>query len=355
MKAVIYNGSTSISVEDRAKPSILEPTDAIVKALHTTICGTDLHILQGHVPTCTPGRILGHEGVGTIDSVGAAVDNFSVGQLVLISCITSCGTCHYCRRRMPSQCLSGGWILGNKTDGTQAEYVRTPHAAFSLHAVPESMDPKVAVTLSDVVPTSYECGILNGQIQPGASVAIIGTGPIGLMILQMVQGLFGPAITVMVGRGQPRLDTAKSMGRDAYTESVISSALELTEKRGFDVVIEAVGTDDSFELAQSLVGAGGTIASLGVFGKPCNLHLDKLWNRNICLRTRLVDAVSTPDLIRIIESGAINPSFLVSHNFSFDEIEKAYESFEMSSKHGTLKVAVNLSASESSQILCASC
>ncbi|KAF7712246.1 Uncharacterized protein PECH_008464 [Penicillium ucsense] len=348
MKAVIYTGDRNISVEDRPKPVILAPTDAVVKVLHTTICGTDLHILQGDVPTCTPGRILGHEGVGIVDSVGAAVTNFTVGQRVLISCITSCGTCYYCRKKMPSQCESGGWILGHTIDGTQAEYVRIPHAAFSLHALPDSVDSKVAVTLSDTVPTSYECGILNGEIKAGSTVAIIGTGPIGLMILQMAQRLFGPSMTVAIGRGPSRLETAHSMGANHTfsvldgQDAVISSALRVTKERGFDVVIEAVGTVDSFKIAQALVGPGGTIASLGVFGESCELHLEKLWNRNICLRTRLVDAVSTPDLLRLVEVEGIDPSFLVSHSFPFDNIHGAYEAFGSPSKHGALKVVVNL-------------
>ncbi|KAJ5306847.1 hypothetical protein N7508_005862 [Penicillium antarcticum] len=348
MKAVIYNGDSKIAVEDRPKPMILEPTDAIIKVVHTTICGTDLHILQGHVPTCIPGRVLGHEGVGLVQSLGPAVRNFTVGQMVLISCITSCGMCHYCRRKMPSQCESGGWILGNKIDGTQAEYVRIPHAPFSLHVLPESIDRKVAVTLSDTVPTSYECGILNGDIKPGSSVAIIGTGPIGLMILQMAKNLFGPSMTAVIGRGIPRLETAKSMGAD-HTFSIIeghdavmSSALAATKDRGFDVVIEAVGTPESFEIAQGLVGAGGTIASLGVFGESCKLHLEKLWSRNICLRTRLIDAITTPDLLKMVEAGGIDPKFLVSHSFTFDDIHNAYEAFEASSKHGALKVVVTM-------------
>ncbi|KAL2836328.1 alcohol dehydrogenase [Aspergillus pseudoustus] len=351
MKAVVYTGATKISIEERPKPAILKPTDAIVKLLHTTICGTDLHILQGHVTTCTPGRIIGHEGVGLIDELGPGVaGNFTVGQTVLISCITSCGTCHYCRKAIPSQCEDGGWILGNKIDGTQAEYVRIPHAGFSLHALPAetTLDPQVAVTLSDTVPTAYECGILNGRIRPGASVAIIGTGPIGLMSLQMARGLFGPAMTVVVGRGQPRIETAKAMGADhAFSvldgvDAVVSRALALTKGRGFDVVIEAVGNAESFELSQGLVGAGGTIASLGVFGESCALHLEDLWHRNICLRTRLVDAVSTPDLLRMVESGGIDPRFLVSHRFTSDNFHGAYEAFGNSSKHGALKVVVTM-------------
>ncbi|KAB8067694.1 chaperonin 10-like protein [Aspergillus leporis] len=352
MKAVVYTGNATISVEQRPKPSLLEPTDAIVKVQHTTICGTDLHILQGHVQTCTPGRILGHEGVGIIESLGKGVTRFSVGQPVLISCITSCGTCHYCRKRMASQCTSGGWILGNTIDGTQAEYVRIPHASFSLHALPEGLDPKVAVTLSDVLPTAYECGILNGQIQPGSSVAIIGTGPIGLMALQMARNLFGPAMTAVVGRGQPRLEAAKAMGADHAIsvlkgqEDAVSSALALTGGQGFDAVIEAVGTNESFDIAQSLVGAGGTIASLGVFGAPCDLHLEELWHRNICIKTRLVDACTTPDLLRIVESGKIDPNFLVSHSFPFDQVYKAYETFQAPSKYGSLKVVISMSEAQ---------
>ncbi|KAL4971628.1 alcohol dehydrogenase [Aspergillus desertorum] len=356
MKAVVYTGDSKITVEDRPKPVILQHTDAIVKVLHTTICGTDLHILQGHVPTCTAGRVLGHEGVGVVESLGAAVTNFTAGQTVLISCITSCGTCHFCRKKMPSQCTSGGWILGNTIDGTQAEYVRIPHAQFSLHDLPKGIDPKVAVTLSDTIPTAYECGILNGQIEPGSTVAIIGTGPIGLIVLQMARNLFWPAMTVVVGRGQPRLETAKSIGADHTLsvlkgeESVVTSALALTKNRGFDVVIEAVGTKESFQIAQGLVGAGGTIATLGVFGESCELHLEKLWNRNICLRTRLVDAVSTPDLLHIVESGGIDPGFLVSHGFPFDQIHDAYNAFELSSKHGALKVVVTMPEPQSNEV-----
>ncbi|CAG8002473.1 unnamed protein product [Penicillium olsonii] len=349
MKAVIYTGENKISVEDQPKPVILQPTDAIIRVLHTTICGTDLHILQGHVPSCTPGRILGHEGVGVIESLGADVTNFNVGQVVVISCITSCGNCHYCQRKMSSQCETGGWILGNEIDGTQAEYVRVPHAAFSLHLLPESIDQKVAVTLSDTVPTSYECGILNGDIKPGSTVAIIGTGPIGLMILQMARKLFSPSLTAVIGRSQGRIETAKSMGADQTfsvlggEEAAITAARSATKGRGFDVVIEAVGTPESFSTAQALVGAGGTIASLGVFGESCELHLEKLWNRNICLRTRLVDATSTPDILKMVHDDAIDPRFLISHNFSFDDIYGAYEAFEAPSKHGTLKVAVTMS------------
>ncbi|KAL3440836.1 GroES-like protein [Aspergillus insuetus] len=358
MKAVIYKAPNQISIEERPKPTILHPTDAIIRILHTTICGTDLHILAGDVATATPGRILGHEGVGIIDSLGAAVHNFSVGDKVLISCITSCGTCHYCRqRRMPSQCANGGgWILGNSIDGTQADFVRVPHAAFSLHLLPSAIDERVAVTLSDTVPTAYECGIINGEIAPGSSVAIIGTGPIGLMCLQMSKRMFGPSVVIVVGRGMRRVEMARGMGADhAFSvldeggvERVVEDAVAVSVGgRGFDVVIEAVGNAESFEMAQGLVGPGGTIASLGVFGCSCELRLEKLWHRNICLRTRLIDAVSTIDLLQMVEGGGIDPSFLVTHHFAFNDIEGAYEAFEKSSKHGSLKVVVSMPGSHS--------
>ncbi|PYH70897.1 putative zinc-containing alcohol dehydrogenase [Aspergillus vadensis CBS 113365] len=352
MKAVIYKALNQISIEERPKPTLLHPTDAIIRVLHTTICGTDLHILAGDVTTAKAGRILGHEGVGIIDSLGAAIANFSVGQKVLISCITSCGTCHYCRqRRMPSQCVDGGWILGNTIDGTQAEFVRVPHAAFSLHGLPAAIDESVAVTLSDTVPTAYECGILNGDITPGSSVAIIGTGPIGLMCLQMSRRLFGPSVTVVIGRGMRRVEMARAMGADhAFSVLGAGGVKKVVEDtvavsvggRGFDVVIEAVGNAESFEMAQGLVGPGGTIASLGVFGCSCELRLEKLWHRNICLRTRLIDAVSTLDLLQMVEGGRIDPSFLVTHHFAFDDIKNAYEAFEKSSKHGSLKVIISM-------------
>ncbi|KAI2890736.1 hypothetical protein CBS76997_5089 [Aspergillus niger] len=340
----------------RPKPTLLHPTDAVIRILHTTICGTDLHILAGDVATAKPGRILGHEGVGIIDSLGVAVRNFSVGQKVLISCITSCGTCHYCRqRRMPSQCADGGWILGNTIDGTQAEFVRVPHAAFSLHALPAAIDESVAVTLSDTVPTAYECGILNGEITPGSSVAIIGTGPIGLMCLQMSRRMFQPSVAVVIGRGMKRIEIARAMDADhAFSvldaggvQKVVEDAVAVSVGgRGFDVVIEAVGNAESFEMAQGLVGPGGTIASLGVFGCSCELRLEKLWHRNICLRTRLIDAVSTLDLLQMVEGGHIDPSFLVTHRFAFDDMENAYEAFEKSSKHGSLKVVVSMPGTE---------
>lgn len=269
-------------------PTILHPGDAIVKLVCTTICGTDLHILQGHVPTCTPGRILGHEGVGIVESIGAGVTGPRLGDRVLISCISACGMCAACRKGMASHCSTGGWILGNEIDGTQAEYVRVPHANFSLHVLPPGVPSDLAVTFSDILPTAYECGVINADVRPGSSLAIVGPGPIGLAAMMFAQKLFGPSQVVMIGRGESRLRTAKDLGathtfssRESLKDAV-QAAIGVNGGIGFDSVIEAVGTKESFELAQMLVGPGGTIASLGVFGEKCDLHLDQLWNRNIC-------------------------------------------------------------------------
>ncbi|PLB45319.1 alcohol dehydrogenase [Aspergillus steynii IBT 23096] len=353
MKAVVYQKPGSFVIEDRPMPTILQPGDAIVKLVWTTICGTDLHILQGHVPSCTPGRILGHEGVGIVVTVGAGVSGPRVGDRVLISCISACGMCAPCRKGMTSHCSTGGWILGNEIDGTQAEYVRVPHASFSLHILPASIPSDLAVTFSDILPTAYECGVLNAAMQPGSSLAIVGPGPIGLAALMLVQRLFGPSQVVVIGRGESRLRIAKSLGA-AHTfssreglEEAVRAAIGVNGGAGYDAVIEAVGTKESFDLAQMLVGPGGTIASLGVFGSKCDLHLDRLWNRNICLRTRLVDAVSTPDLIKMAESQMVHPEVLISHRFSFEDMMQAYETFQAASQRDALKVVISVGAETS--------
>jgi alcohol dehydrogenase len=284
MKALIYRGIDNFAVEERPKPTIEAPTDAIVKLKHTTICGTDLHILKGDVPTCTPGRILGHEGVGVIDTVGSSVQGFQPGEPVLISCISSCGTCEPCRKGMTSHCESGGWVLGHKIDGTQAEYVRIPHAASSLYRIPADVDQDAAVMVSDIFPTGWECGVLNGRVQPGSTVAIIGAGPVGLAALVTAQ-LHSPSMTVVFDLDDSRLQMARRMGASHVIHTHQNTASDtlslLTEGKGFDTVIEAVGIPSTFELCQELVAAGGVIANVGVHGSKADLHLEKLWDRNI--------------------------------------------------------------------------
>ena len=343
MKALVYAGPGTKSLEERPKPEITAPTDAIVKITKTTICGTDLHILKGDVSTCKPGRILGHEGVGIIDKVGPVVTAFKVGDHVLISCVSACGKCEYCRKQMYSHCTTGGWILGNKVDGTQAEFVRIPYADMSLYPIPDGADEEALVMLSDILPTGFECGVLNGKVAPGSTVAIVGAGPIGLAALLTAQ-FYSPAEIIMIDLDDNRLAVAKRFGATATINSADGKALEavmkMTGKRGVDTAIEAVGIPVTFELCEKLVAAGGTIANIGVHGKKVDLHLEELWDRNISITTRLVDTVTIPMLFKTVASKKIDPKLLITHHFKLDEILDAYETFGNAAKTKALKVII---------------
>ncbi len=343
MKAFAYLGPAQQALEDRPKPKITEPTDAIVKITRTTICGTDLHILKGDVPSCRPGCILGHEGVGIVDETGPAVTAFKPGDRVVISCISACGKCVYCRKLMYSHCTTGGWILGNRIDGTQAEFVRIPHADLSLHPMPDGADEEALVMLSDILPTGFECGVLNGKVQPGSTVAIVGAGPIGLAALLTAQ-LYSPAEIIAIDLDDNRLQVAKRFGATATVNSADGKAREtvmnMTGDRGVDTAIEAVGIPATFELCEGIVAPGGTIANIGVHATKVDLHLERLWDRNITITTRLVDTVSTPMLLDILRSNRIEPKLLITHRFKLDRILDAYETFAHAAHTRALKVII---------------
>jgi len=343
MKALIFQGSGKKAFEERPKPTIAEPTDAIVKISKTTICGTDLHIIKGDVPTCQPGRVLGHEGVGFIEAVGPGVATFKPGELVLISCISACGKCEYCRKGMYSHCVNGGWILGNTIDGTQAEYVRIPYADNSLYRAADDADQEALVMLSDILPTGFECGVLNGKIQPGATVAIVGAGPVGLAALLTAQ-FFSPSDIIMVDVDDNRLTVSKRFGATAAVSSSDGKAAEaimrLTGGRGVDTAIEAVGIPATFELCENIVAPGGTIANVGVHGSKVDLHLERLWSHNITITTRLVDTFSTPMLLKTVQSRKINPKLLITHHFPLDRILEAYDTFGKAASTHALKVII---------------
>ena len=344
MKALVYHGSGVCSYEEKPMPAIKESTDAIVRITKTTICGTDLHIMKGDVPTVMDGRILGHEGVGIVERVGLNVSNFNVGDHVLISCISSCGKCANCKEGMYSHCENGGgWILGNLIDGTQAEYVRIPFADNSLYAIPEEADEEALVMLSDVLPTGFECGVLNGQIKPGDTVAIIGAGPIGLAVLLTAQ-FYSPSEVIMVDNDSNRLKVAKKFGATQVIHNDLGNAAEkimaLTNNRGVDVAVEAIGIPASFDICQAVVAAGGHIANVGVHGKPVQLNLDKLWAQNITLTTRLVDTLTTPMLLKTVVSGKLQAKQLITHHFTLDEVMQAYDTFDGAMKEEALKVII---------------
>ena len=344
MKAIIYHGPGNKAWEEVAKPTIKEDTDAIVRVDATTICGTDLHILKGDVPAVTDGRILGHEAVGTVETVGAGVKTVKPGDRVLVSCITSCGSCRYCREASYGQCIGGGgWILGHKIDGTQAEFVRVPFADTSTYKVPSTVSSEDVLMLADILPTGYEVGVLNGRVKPGDVVAVVGAGPIGLAAILGAR-LYSPAHIVAIDLADSRLDAAKRFGADVVinnsTEDPMVRILELTEGLGADVAIEAVGVPDTFELAARLIRPGGYVANVGVHGKPVTLHLEDLWIRNITITTGLVDTYSTPTLLRLIENHQINASLFATHHFELDDFMKAYDVFGRAADTGALKVVV---------------
>lgn len=345
MKALVYRGPGFKALEERPKPVIQAPDEAIVKIVKTTICGTDLHILKGDVPSCAPGRILGHEGVGVVESVGAGCTVFKAGDRVLISCISSCGKCDYCRRGMYSHCSKGGWILGNTIDGTQAEYVRIPHADTSLYRLPEGADEEALVMLSDILPTGFECGVLNGKIEdPGVTVAIVGAGPIGLATLMTAQ-FFSPSKIIMIDLDDNRLEVARRFGAsdtvNSSKEDVVARVMALTDGIGADTVVEAVGIPATFELCQALVAPGGTIANIGVHGKKVDLHLERLWSQNISITTRLVDTATTPILLKAVTSKKLDPALLITHRFTLDRILDAYDTFAKAAETKALKVIIS--------------
>ena len=341
MKALVYHGPGRRSWEERPRPALAAPTDAIVRITTATICGTDLHILKGDVPTVSEGRILGHEGVGIVEEVGTAVAGVRKGDKVLISCITSCGKCDFCRKGMYSHCRNGGWVLGHTIDGTQAEYVRIPHAETSLYKLEAAADEEAMVMLSDILPTGFECGVQNGQVKPGDTVAIVGAGPIGLAALMTAQ-FYSPSEILMIDLDDNRLEVARSFGATKLINSAdglaVQKVMDFTRGAGVDVAIEAVGIPATFDICQEVLAPGGRLANVGVHGKTVPLRLDKLWAHNVTITTRLVDTAATAMLLRVVQSGRLQPKKLATHRFGLGEVMKAYDTFGDAARERALKV-----------------
>ena len=343
MLALVYQGPNQKKLDDRPKPAVQAPGDAIVRITKTTICGTDLHILKGDVATCKPGTVLGHEGVGIVDSVGGGVSAFKPGDRVLISCISSCGRCAACRKGMYSHCATGGWMLGHTIDGTQAEFVRIPYADTSLYPIPDGADEEALVMLSDILPTGFECGVLNGKVKPGATVAIVGSGPIGLAALLTAQ-FYAPSEIIMVDIDENRLAVARRFGATATVNSgngdAVRQVMALTDGQGVDTAIEAVGIPATFKLCQDVVAAGGTIANVGVHGCKADLDLERLWSHNVTITTGLVDTFSIPMLLKTVQSKRIDAGQLVTHRFKLTQMMQAYDTFGKAADTHALKVIV---------------
>lgn len=344
MQALVYHGPGRKAWEEVPKPQLVEDGDAVVRVDAVTICGTDLHILKGDVPAVTGGRVLGHEAVGTVESVGPSVRTVKPGDQVLVSCITACGTCRFCRESRYGQCLGGGgWILGHKIDGTQAEYVRVPFADTSVHPLPEGVPAQDVLMLADILPTGYEVGVLNGAVRPGDTVAVVGAGPIGLSAIMGAQ-LFSPGSIIAIDLADGRLDAAKRFGADIMInnsrEDALEAVRELTGGLGADVTIEAVGVPDTFELSVALARPGGRIANIGVHGAPASLHLEEQWIRDITITTGLVDTFSTPTLLRLLAGRRLDAGRFITHTLPLNEFVEAYEIFADAARTGALKVVL---------------
>jgi alcohol dehydrogenase len=344
MKALVYHGPGQRGWDTVPDPTIREPTDAIVRIDSSTICGTDLHILGGDVPEVKPGTVLGHEAVGTIEAVGAGVSTLAVGDRVLVSCVSSCGRCRFCKEGRYGQCLGGGgWIFGHLIDGLQAEYARVPFAENSLYRVPEQLSDEQVLFLADILPTSFEVGVLNGKVQPGDVVAIVGAGPIGLAAI-LTARLFTPGKIVAIDLADARLRSAERFGADVAidngSEDAVAKVMELTDGLGADVAFEAVGVPATFELAAELIRPGGRVANIGVHGHSAELHLERLWIRDVTITTGLVDTFSIPQLLRLIASGRLDPSLFATHRFALADTMAAYDTFADAASTNALKVVL---------------
>jgi len=342
MKALVYGGPGKIELKDVQVPAIIKPTDALVKILKTTICGTDLGILHGKTPSVQPGTTLGHEGVGVVEEVGSAVRNFKKGDHVIISCITSDGSCEYCKKQMYSHCEDGGWILGHLINGTQAEYVRIPHADNSLYPVPAGANEEALVMISDILPTGHEIGVLYGCVKPGDTIAIVGAGPVGMAALLTAQ-FYSPAKIYMIDLDENRLAQAKKFGAtdtiNTGKEDAVKRIMAET-KDGVDVAIEAAGFPATFDICQGIVRPGGHLANIGVHGHSVDLQIQNLWIQNIAITMGLVNTNTIPMLLKTVVSGKIDPNQLITHHFKLDNIMQAYQVFGNAAAEKAMKVMI---------------
>jgi alcohol dehydrogenase len=344
MKALVYHGPGQRGWDTVDDPTILDPTDAVVRIDTSTICGTDLHILKGDVPETTPGTVLGHEAVGTVQEVGAGVSTVAPGDRVLMSCISSCGRCRFCKEGHYGLCLGGGgWIFGHLINGLQAEYARVPFADNSVYKVPAQLSDEQVLFLADILPTAFEVGVLNGMVAPGDVVVIVGAGPIGLAAI-LTTRLYTPGQIVVMDIANSRLDSAQRFGADTTinngSEDAVARVMELTDGLGADVAFEAVGVPESFELAADVIRPGGRVANIGVHGKSATLHLEKLWIRDVTITTGLVDTFSIPQLMRLIASGRLDPSLFATHRLPLGDTMAAYDTFADAANTNALKVVL---------------
>jgi alcohol dehydrogenase len=341
MKALVYDGPGNIAYRDHPTPTLDADTDIVMKITQSTICGTDLHIIKGGVPTVRPGTVLGHEATGVVTEVGNSVHNVTVGDRILAVCVSACGYCRFCTSGMYGQCLNGGWALGNIIDGVQSEYARIPFAQNSVYKIPDALADEQVLLLTDILATGYEVGVLRGQVRPGDTVVIVGAGPVGLSATLTAQ-LFSPRHLIVVDRVASRREVALKLGATHAVDEheVHDLVAQLTDGLGAEVTIEAVGFPDAFELAADLVRSGGHIANIGVHEGPATLHLEKLWAKQVTITTGIPSGLTIPDLMNSISTGALDATSMITHRMSLDETEDAYDIFRRSGETGALKIVL---------------
>ncbi|MFD4507066.1 alcohol dehydrogenase catalytic domain-containing protein [Streptomyces sp. NPDC058457] len=341
MKALVYDGPGKIEYRDHPMPTLTENTDLLMRVTHTTICGTDSHIIKGGVPTVKPGTVLGHEATGVVEEVGSSVTNVRPGDRILAVCVSACGYCRFCTTGMYGQCVNGGWALGHTIDGVQAEYARIPFARNSVYKIPEALTDEQVLFLTDILATGYEVGVLNGQVRPGDTVVIVGAGPVGLSATVTAR-LFSPRNIVVVERTPARREMALKLGAThAVGEDEVRDLVgKLTDGYGADVTIEAVGFPDAFELAAGLVRSGGRIANIGVHEGPATLHLEQLWSKQVTITTGIPSGLTIPQLMNSIATGALDATRLISHRLPLAETMRGYDVFTRSAETGALKVVL---------------
>ncbi len=350
MKALVYQGPGKKGWVDVPDPKIEQSTDVIVRMDATTICGTDLHILKGDVPEVETGRILGHEGIGVITEVGEGVNLLAVGDRVILSCVSSCGRCSYCRKGLPSHCLDVegragiGWIFGYMIDGTQAEYVRVPFAENSVYKLPDGMTDAEGILLSDILTTGFEIGVQYGHVQPGDVVAVIGSGPVGLSAV-MTARLYGPSKIVAIDLDESRLARAVDFGA---TDTVNSGdpdwkdgVMALPVGGGWEAASVAGGMPETFTMATVIVRPGGHVANIGVHGASVDLALDELWIKNIDISMGLVNTNTLGMLLSLVAEHKLPADKFVTHEFTFDQMLEAYDVFGHAADHDALKVLIH--------------
>ncbi len=345
MKALVHDGHGNIALLDRSRPRLAEPTDAVVRVTRSTICTSDLHIMRGAVPRAQPDTVLGHEFVGVVEEAGSGVRSFSPGDRVAVNCETFCGECFFCRRGWVNNCENGGWLLGCTIDGCQAEYVRVPYADNAFTRIPDGVSDEDALFLGDILATGW-WGARLAEIEPGSTVAVIGAGPVGLTTM-MCARLTSPAQVIALDVDESRLALARERGladvvinpAEKSLDEVESLVREQASGRGADAVVEAAGSDETFEMAWRIARPNAVVTLSAMYERDQTLPLPSMYGKNLTFKTGGVDASGLDEAMSLIEAGKLDTGLLISRRYPLNDILDAYRAFE-AHENGCLKVVV---------------